>query len=92
MTALKQNIPNPFSTRTKIGYTVSSPGLVSLAVFDVLGNEVCELVNERKATGFYEVEFNPSGYPGIRTSGNTIFICRLLLNDRVESRRMVLIK
>jgi hypothetical protein len=90
--ALKQNYPNPFTTGTKIVYRVSKAGKVSLKVFDVLGHEVCELVNERKYTGSYEIEFIPSDYLNNKSSGSNIFFYRLVLNDRVETRRMICIK
>jgi len=86
---LKQNYPNPFTNYTKIGYRVAVPGLVSLMVFDVLGNKVCELVNERQSAGSYEVEFNPSDYFSKNTAGSSIFFYRLMMNDRAETRRMV---
>ncbi len=64
--ALAQNYPNPFNPTTKIKYTIPSVTLrqaqgdilVSLKVFDVLGNEVATLVNETQQPGIYEVEFN----------------------------------
>ena len=90
--ALKQNYPNPFTTSTKIGYQVSAAGIVTLMVFDVLGDKVCELVNERKSAGYWEVEFNPSDYLSNNTSGSGLFFYRLRMNDRVEIRRMTCIK
>jgi hypothetical protein len=69
---LYQNYPNPFNPSTKIKFTIptsplnSSPyqgegnreRIVTLKVYDVLGNEVATLVNENKAPGTYEIEFN----------------------------------
>lgn len=89
---LMQNYPNPFTTVTKIGYQVSEPEFVSLVVFDLLGDKVCDLVNERKTAGNYNVEFNPSDYLKNNISGNNIFFYRLLLNDRIETRKMVYVK
>ncbi len=68
--SLEQNYPNPFNPSTKIKYSIphsASPllggargGSVTLKVYDILGNEVAELVNEYKPAGVYEVEFNAS--------------------------------
>jgi photosystem II stability/assembly factor-like uncharacterized protein len=67
---LSQNYPNPFNPSTKIKFTVpQSPllegdgrgGLVTLKVYDVLGNEITTLVNEELSAGEYEVEFVAAG-------------------------------
>jgi photosystem II stability/assembly factor-like uncharacterized protein len=67
---LHQNYPNPFNPTTKIKFSIPSNqtpirggargGLVTLKVYDVLGNEVATLVNEQKSSGEYEVEFDGS--------------------------------
>lgn len=61
--ALDQNYPNPFNPATKISYSIKQEGLVTLKVYDVLGKEVATLVNENKAVGNYEVDFNASQLP-----------------------------
>ncbi len=68
---LEQNYPNPFNPTTKIRYTIPASSLnpfskgegtlVSLKVYDILGNKVATLVNEKKEPGYYEVEFNAEG-------------------------------
>ena len=67
---LEQNYPNPFNPTTKIKFTIPlSPllggdgrgGLVTLKVYDVLGNEIATLVNEELPAGEYEVEFSAKG-------------------------------
>lgn len=63
--ALLQNYPNPFNPVTSIQFSVgangSSPVHVSLKVYDVLGNEVRTLVDEKKPAGFYRVSFDAKG-------------------------------
>jgi hypothetical protein len=66
--SLGQNYPNPFNPSTKIKFTIpavetrhaSFQQMVTLMVYDVLGNEISTLVNEEKSPGTYEVEFNTS--------------------------------
>src|SRR5690606_1217644 len=56
--SLYQNYPNPFNPSTIIRYSVPQRSKVTLKVFDALGREVAELVNEVKESGTYSVEFN----------------------------------
>src|ERR1035437_5371161 len=58
--ALFQNYPNPFNPVTVISYQIPVSGKVSLKVFDALGKEIAELVNEEKSAGNYNVKFNGS--------------------------------
>jgi hypothetical protein len=67
---LMQNYPNPFNPVTTLRYIVGAvsrePSVtkeVRLAVYDLLGREVAVLVNERRAPGIYEVEFDGSNLP-----------------------------
>ena len=57
---LKQNYPNPFNPTTSIECVVPSSEYVSLKVYDILGNEVVTLVNEKKDAGSYKVNFDAS--------------------------------
>jgi len=63
---LSQNYPNPFSSVTKISYSIpfiSGSGYadVALKVYDILGKEVRTLVNKQQKPGKYEVLFDASG-------------------------------
>ncbi|MGE5806506.1 MAG: T9SS type A sorting domain-containing protein, partial [Ignavibacteria bacterium] len=73
--ALYQNYPNPFNSSTIIKYELPEPAFVKLIVYDILGSTVKVLVNENKAAGIYQVEFNPSGL----ASG--IYICRISFDN-----------
>lgn len=57
---LKQNFPNPFKETTTIGYNISTFGLVSLKVFDALGNRIDVIINEMQMPGYHEVTYSPS--------------------------------
>jgi len=64
--ALYQNYPNPFNPTTKIKFSIPEVRgqklEVRLVVYDILGNEVTTLVNEKLQPGTYEMEFNGSNY------------------------------
>jgi len=82
---LNQNYPNPFNPVTNLGFGISDLGFVSLKVYDVLGNEITTLVNERKSPGNYEVVFDGTGFASgiyfysLEVDGNTIDTKRMIL-------------
>jgi len=83
---LKQNYPNPFNPSTKIKYEISEGSFVTLKIYDVLGNEVVNLVNEEKPAGNYEVTFDADDLP----SG--IYLARLTESNNTSIIKMSLIK
>jgi len=84
--ALEQNYPNPFNPSTKISWQSPVGSMVTLKVYDVLGNEIATLVNEYKSSGKYEVEFNASTLP----SG--IYFYQLKAGGFVNTKKMILMK
>ena len=80
------NYPNPFNPKTIINYQLSMFNFISLKVYDILGNEVATLVNERQNAGTYSVEWDASNYP----SG--VYFYKLQAGEFVETKKMTLIK
>jgi alpha-glucosidase len=85
-TAIGQNYPNPFNPVTNIGFQISDIRYLKLAVYDLLGREVSVLVDEQKAPGKYQVEFN-----GAKLSSG-VYVYRLTAGNFVESKRMMLLR
>ncbi len=56
--SLQQNYPNPFNPTTTIGFQIPHSSFVTLKVFDVLGRQIAELVNDAKLPGTYSVTFD----------------------------------
>jgi len=83
---LSQNYPNPFNPTSNLEFGISELGFVSLKVYDGLGNEVAVLVNESKAPGYYNVQFDGSKL----SSG--IYFYRLESNGLVQTKRMMMVK
>jgi hypothetical protein len=83
---LSQNFPNPFNPTTTIKYQVAEAGFVVLKVYDVLGNEVANLVGENKENGSYSIMFDATNLP----SG--IYIYQLKVNSFIETKKMILMK
>ena len=84
--SLKQNYPNPFNPNTIINYQLQKFSNVSLKVYDVLGNEVSTLVNQKQNAGSYEVGFNATAL----SSG--IYFYTLKTEGFSETKRMLLVK
>ena len=99
---LNQNYPNPFNPSTVIKFSIPSvetlhatslPHVV-LKIYDVLGREIKTLVNEQKAPGNYEVEFNGAGlnsgtYFYTITAGNPSSNSG---DNFVQTKKMILMK
>ncbi len=83
---LEQNYPNPFNPVTTISFQIPEAGHVKLTVFNILGQEVVELVNEQMMPGFYKVKLDGSGL----ASGSYIY--RLSVNGHTFTRKMLLLK
>lgn len=78
--------PNPFNPVANIKVKVDTYSKVNVKIYDVLGNEVKELVNEYKNPGDFIVTFNGDGL----TSG--IYFCRVVMDNTVLTEKMMLIK
>ncbi len=84
--ALNQNYPNPFNPATKITYTLAQKSLVTLKVYDAIGNEVATLVNKQQEPGNYEIQFDASNL----TSG--VYYYRMNAGEFTAVKKMLLIK
>ncbi|MBK7632056.1 MAG: 5'-nucleotidase C-terminal domain-containing protein [Ignavibacteriales bacterium] len=84
--ALEQNYPNPFNPTTTINYSIPKAGNVELKVYDILGNEVANLVNQEMAPGNYSANFDASSF----ASG--IYIYTLRTNNFVQTKKMLFLK
>ncbi|MDT3695534.1 MAG: T9SS type A sorting domain-containing protein [Ignavibacterium sp.] len=80
------NYPNPFNPITNISYSIKDAGLVNIKVFDLLGQQVAELVNEEKEAGYYSITFDASKLP----SG--IYLYTINSRSFIQTRKMLLIK
>ena len=83
---LSQNYPNPFNPSTKIKYSINQPGLITLKVYDLLGNEIATLVNEEKTVGSYEINFDAK----ILSSGVYFYIMRV--GNFTDTKKFILLK
>jgi hypothetical protein len=61
--ALQQNYPNPFNPQTTIEFSLPAPGLATLKIFTLRGEEVAVLVAEKLAAGPHRAVWNAIGFP-----------------------------
>ncbi|MDR3626792.1 MAG: T9SS type A sorting domain-containing protein [Ignavibacteriaceae bacterium] len=83
---LDQNYPNPFNPATIVRYSVPKTGMVTIKVYNILGKQVATLVNESKAAGNYQVQFNA----GKLASG--VYFYRMESGSYVETKKLLLLK
>ena len=83
---LFQNYPNPFNPSTKIEYSIPQSSIVLIKVFDILGNEIATLINEKKPAGTYEITWSAEGL----SSG--VYFYQLKTENFIETKKMVLMK
>ncbi len=85
---LLQNFPNPFNPSTKIRYSIKKRQFVLIQVYDVLGKEVVTLVNDEKAPGSYEINFNAAEF----NLSSGVYFYRIQAGSFNQVRKMLLIK
>ncbi len=83
---LEQNFPNPFNPSTEIRFSLSGGGMTSLRVYNLLGQEVADLVDGYRSAGSYSVIFNAS-----RLASGAYFY-RLQSSSFSSLKRMLFIK
>ncbi len=83
---LSQNYPNPFNPSTIIKYSIPEKSLVTLKIFDIIGNEVGTLVNEEKSVGRYEAKLNA----GNLSSG--VYFYQIRAGSFIETKKMIFLK
>ncbi len=88
---LHQNYPNPFNPVTTIAYDLPSEAIVSLRIFNILGEEVASLTQGRQVQGRHVVQWN-----GMTSSGQScssgVYFYRLETGSNVIVKRMMLLK
>jgi hypothetical protein len=83
---LSQNYPNPFNPATKIKFSIPKAGMVNLAIYNLLGEKVAELINQELEIGYHEAEFNAANF----ASG--VYLFRISAGDFNSVKKMMLMK
>ncbi len=88
---LSQNFPNPFNPSTTIRYELPSESFVNVRVFNLLGEEVSTLIDERQCAGAHEVRWNALRSGGAPCASGVYFV-RIEAGSFVDVKRMLLLK
>ncbi len=94
--ALKQNYPNPFNPITKIDFSLPAESNVKLIIYNILGQEVIQLVNNQMSAGNHSVTWNANDAGGNQlTSG--IYLYKLTASgvnggEFQDIKKMILLK
>jgi len=81
---LYQNIPNPFHSTTDIRFSLKNPSLATLKIYNLIGQEVETLIDEKLNAGTYNAEWTPKNIPG------GLYFCRLEAGTFTEMKKIIL--
>lgn len=83
---LSQNYPNPFNSSTTIHFQIPELSIVSIYIYNALGEKVETLLNKEKLLGKHKIKFNGNGLP----SG--VYYYSLTTRNFIESKKMILLR
>lgn len=89
--ALSTPVPNPFNPSTTLSFSLDHPGPTNLSIYDLAGRRIRTLADESLPTGNHTRTWRGDDDSG-RPMPAGVYLARLRSGDRVESRRMVLLK
>lgn len=89
--ALAANYPNPFNPSTTIAYSLDNTQDVTVDVCDLLGHTIKTLVSGVQTAGVHTIQWDATDDSGQRVSSG-VYLYRLTAGDRVETRKMMLLK
>jgi hypothetical protein len=86
--ALHQNYPNPFNPGTTIEFALAKPGWVTLKIYNILGQEVAELISENLSAGSYKYNWN-SRLTGMASG---VYYYRIEAGQFSQTKKMLFIR
>ena len=88
---LSQNYPNPFNAETVISFALHKTSHVKLEIYNILGQKVMDLVDERVSAGYKKVVWDGKDNAG-KTVASGVYLYQLKAGDFMEAKRMILLK
>ncbi len=88
---LQENYPNPFNPHTTIPFTLSGQSKVNLSIYDLNGNIVKKLANEKLQKGYYQYQWDATDISGNKVSSG-IYFYKLSTDNWSQTKKMVLLQ
>ncbi len=88
---LRQNYPNPFNPVTTIEYFVAEPSRVTIALYDLLGRKVADLVNNYRTTGLHSIQWDGRDENGRKLSSG-VYVYHMTAGAFTEHKKMIMVK
>ena len=90
---LNQNYPNPFNPVTEIKYGLPEDSYVKITVYDLLGNIISNLINERQNAGFKIIEWDATNNQGQSVSVSAgVYLYSIESGEFRQTKKMILLK
>lgn len=88
---LNQNFPNPFNPSTTIRYSISSPEKILIKIYDISGQLIKEINEERNQPGEFEVIWDGTNIHKEKVSSGAYFY-QVIAGNYSEAKKMILLK
>jgi len=89
--SLRGNYPNPFNAKTIISFALPVDSRVTLDIYNILGQKVSTLVDEKMAAGYKNVEWDGTDRNGLGVSSG-VYLYKLKADNFSRVNRMTLVK
>ena len=86
-----QNYPNPFNPITNIKYELYKEEFVSITIYDMLGNEVKNLVSANQSPGFKSIQWNSINNQEEPVSTG-VYLYSIEVGNFRQTKKMILLK
>ena len=88
---LHQNYPNPFNPRTSVRYDLPDNERVNIIIYDMLGRQVKQLVDEYQDAGFKSIIWDATNDFG-KPAATGVYLCKIQAGEYMQTKKMVLLK
>jgi glycosidase len=88
---LHQNYPNPFNPSTTIQFDLPKQGQVRIHIYNILGKEIAEVVNDVYSAGKHQIMWDGKTDSGVQVSSGVYFV-RLDAGSVIDTQKIVLMK
>ncbi len=87
---LFQNYPNPFNPSTNIKFSIPQPALITIEIYNVLGQKIRSLINTELFPGIHQIEWDGTDDQGLKVSTGT-YLLMMNSKDFAQTRKMMMV-